>query len=139
MNKVELIKLGQFVGGGLGDKSIILLVEEDDPTTSYYLSIFKKYCESNSLATLKTAGGVVRPSGSTRFSGFHTTAELKHISGVSDGSPAIGHSFTVNGGTWGTSKVVFVVNDNIFITSNSIYAIHSKSDMRDQKLNKLGI
>ena len=41
--------------------------------------------------------------------------------------------------SWSTTVVVNIINDDIIITKNSIYAIHDVSKMRDKKLKDLGI
>jgi hypothetical protein len=46
-------------------------------------------------------------------------------------------SFTV--GNWHSSIVEKIINNNIVITKNSVYAIHSVSEFRDKKLKDLGI
>lgn len=141
--KVEVIKLGSVVTAfNTKSKPTILLVEEteDDTVTSYYLSILKEYCKDK-FSTIKTSYGIVRSSGEDStaiWTGGLPTKRPKHISGKSDGLPEIGKSYTIDNGHWGTSRVNIII-DNIIFTNNSIYAIHSASELRDRKLNELGI
>ena len=59
--------------------------------------------------------------------------------GIEDGSPIVGESYTLDNSSWYTSRIERVIDDCIIITKNSVYAIHSISDLRDKKLNNLGI
>lgn len=146
--KVEVIKLGSIINAFNPPeersklKPTILLVEEteDDTVTSYYLSILKEYCKDK-FSTIKTSNGIVRSSGEDSpaiWAGGLSMKRPKHISGKSDGLPEVGKSYTIDNGHWGTSKVNIIL-DNIIFTNNSVYVIHSVSELRDRKLSELGI
>lgn len=138
MNKeVEIIKIGEIVRQP-ESRFIIMTVEEDDSTISHYLSIFRDYAKHYlpNYSLLKTQG-IIRSSGEDRY--FSGRDSHKHRSGISDGDPIIGQSFTINNGSWHTSRIENIINDNILLTKNSVYAIHNLSTMRDQKLKNLGI
>lgn len=53
------------------------------------------------------------------------------------GDPEIGKSFKLDGGYWGTSKVIYIINEMIFITQNSVYAIHNKQHFRNIAIDDL--
>ena len=142
MNKeVEIIKIGEVIKQQ-DSRYIVMTIEEDDSIISHDLSIFREYVSEYlpNYSLLKTQG-IIRSSGENRyFSGFPPTlSDHKHLRGVSDGDPIIGQSFTINNSSWHTSKVENIINDNILLTKNSVYVIHSLSVMRDQKLKNLGI
>ena len=40
---------------------------------------------------------------------------------------------------WRTSKIKYIISDNLFITFNSVYLIYDDTIVRDSKLAKLGI
>jgi hypothetical protein len=122
-----------------------MIVEEDDSTISHYLSIFKEFATYYlpNYSILRTKG-IIRGSGEEfavrYFSGAPgNLTQHKHIKGKPDGVPIIGKSFTINGLSWGTSQVNAIIDENIIMTKNSVYAIHSISNMREQKLKNLGV
>jgi hypothetical protein len=49
----------------------------------------------------------------------------------------IGKSFKLSNGIWRTSKVIAIINDMIFMTHNSVYALHNKQKFRSITLGKL--
>jgi hypothetical protein len=141
LNKeVEIIKIGQIVRQP-DSRFIIMTVEEDDSTISHYLSILRDYASGYlpNYSLLKTQG-IIRPSAEDKYGSLPPwSSEKKHLRGISDGDPIIGQSFTINNSSWHTSRIENIINDNILLTKNSVYAIHTLSTMRDQKLKNLGI
>lgn len=144
-NEVEIIKLADVMKM-TPPQTLLMTVEEDDPIISHYLSILRDHCVQHypQYSFMKTKG-IVRSSAENKyFSGspFSNPPNMrahKHITGISDGDPTIGQSFTVNNSSWQTSKIELIISDNILITKNSVYAIHDVSTLRDQKLKGLGI
>jgi hypothetical protein len=59
------------------------------------------------------------------------------LSGMQSSDPVLGKSYNV--GTWYTSEVIKIIDEDIIITKNSVYAIHNTSKIRDKNLEDLGI
>jgi hypothetical protein len=132
MNNVEVIKIGEILGDinlFIEKKTyiepIIMIFCYDDNIVNYYLDIF-----------IKNMGEELREKGIK----LQKTYFFKkfNIKGIEDSRPNIGKIYLLKSG-WHTSRVDKIIDDCIVITKNSIYAIHSISDLRDKKLNKLGI
>jgi len=143
--EVEILKLGSILpvspikGTRVYDtsqfkKQTIMVVNNGGVLFDYYVSILRKNCESD-YAFLKTDQSIV---------GYPQLFRTPHkqsdtIKGISDGNPIVGNSYTINNSSWHTSKVEKIIEDCILITKNSVYAIHNLSDIRDKKLNDLGL
>lgn len=141
MNKeVEILKIGSILpvlpikGTRVYDtsqfrnKQTIMIVSDGGELFDYYSNILRNNCDDyNYLKTTKSIVGKPNP--------FKNDT----LKGVSDASPQIGQSFTINNSSWYTSKVEKIIDDYIIITKNSVYAIHNVSDFRDKKLNDIGI
>lgn len=125
--KVEVIKIGIVIPKTYAEKimktTIAVSNSDCDSISKYYTSILTSKCRGDY--------------------NFITTADVGRIFksdkfiGIADDDPKVGDSFKMNNYSWQTSVVTRVVNDNIIITKNSVYALHNISLMRDQKLNKL--
>ena len=109
-------------------KPTILIVNSGE-IFDYYVSILKKNCE-NEYSFLKTDKSIV---------GTPNVFRRDILKGTSDGDPIVGKPYTISNGVWHTSTVIKIVNDNVLITKNSVYAIHNISEMREKKINDLGI
>lgn len=152
--EVEILKLGNIMpitpisGSRLYDTSqfrnqTIMIVSDGGPIFDHYIYILRKECES-SYSFLKTTKSIVGGPFSYRP---HMIVNNLRSSGNSlidtplvgelDGELVIGMSFAV--GNWHSSVVEKIISNNIVITKNSVYAIHSLSEFRNDKLNKLGI
>lgn len=110
-------------------KPTILIVNNGGEIFDYYVSILKKNCE-NEYSFLKTDKSIV---------GTPNVFRRDILKGTSDGDPIVGKPYTISNGGWHTSTVIKIVNDNILITKNSVYVIHNISEMREKKINDLGI
>ncbi len=149
MNKeVEILKLGSIMpvtpikGTRVYDthqfkKQTIMVVNNGGPLFDYYVSILKENCEIdyNFLKTEKSIVGTPQIFRSSLIG----NKPVDTLKGISDGDPIVGNSYTINNSSWHTSKVEKIIDDCILITKNSVYAIHNLSDVRDKKLNNLGI
>jgi hypothetical protein len=141
MNKeVEILKIGSILpampikGTRVYDtaqfkKQTVMIVSDGGETFDYYIDILRKKC--NEYNFLKTTKSIV---GKPNLRKTSTT-----LKGISDGDPIIGQFYTINNSSWYTSKVENIIDDYIIITKNSIYAIHNLSDVRDKKINDLGL
>ena len=145
--EVEVIKLGSILdtlpipGTRLYDSSdsgrkTIRVVTDASSTYEWYLDILKKnlsekfnFSENKIEEPLVRFSNVVNGVVSTGYSRkgqFHTP-------------PEIGRPFELDFGGWRTSTVLEIIDENIIITKNSIYAIHHPQKMRDKKIQDLGI
>jgi hypothetical protein len=138
MTKVEVLKIGTVISpvriNGMYDTSFkptAMVVYDAGSIYDYYVNILREECK-NDYNFLKTEKSII----SDRFS---TRVARNGDFGKYDGPPQVGKSFTLGNGSWSTTVVVNIINDDIIITRNSIYAIHDVSKMRDKKLKDLGI
>ena len=150
MNKeVEILKIGSILpvmpikGTRVYDtsqfknKPTVMVVHNAGPTFEYYVNKLKENCIDR-FSFQKTSQSIVGYPFVFRSSlvGNQPSLELK---GISDGDPIIGKPYTINNSTWHTSTVEEIIDDCVIITKNSVYAIHNISDVRDLKLNDLGL
>ncbi len=137
MNKeVEILKLGyiipRVVGGNIDrEKETIMIVYNGGPIFDHYVSILKEKC-GYEYKFLKTDKNII--GGPHRYIPGNIDNRLF---GELDGDLVVGMSFTV--GSWHSSIVQKIINKNIAITNNSVYAIHNLSEFRQNRLNDLGI
>jgi hypothetical protein len=135
LNKeVEILKIGSIIP--TKGKDTIMVVFNGGPIFDHYVSILKEKC-GDEYKYLKTQQSIVgtpsdRPD---RFSRFDKPSNT--LKGIQNKEPKIGESYGVV--NWYTSTVIKIIDDNILITRNSVYAIHDISKLRDKILNDLGI
>jgi hypothetical protein len=123
MGKVEILKIGTIIiMPKIGNGLFLMLVSDGGPIYDYYIDILKKRC-GDDYSYLKTEKFIIEDSHVQKF----------------DSDPEVGKTFTINNGSWQTSTVTRIVSDSVFITKNSVYAIHEVDKLRHQKLNDLGI
>lgn len=151
MNReVEIFKIGSILPniiskndineGKREGKDTIMFVFNGGPIFDYYVDILKKEC-GDTYKYLRTDKTIVGTPDNFKSSllGYKRKDSIK---GIHIEDPKVGQIyefFSVNIGYWQTSSVVKVVTEDIFITKNSVYAIHDTSKLRDKKLNDLGI
>ena len=141
MREVEVIKIGQIIPNlqPSVNKRVptVMILDSDDPVVVHYLSIFKDYCKYYwSVSLLKTSESIIRPSGEDLYR-LNMTKKSKNVKGRIDDEPQIGKSFTINNSSWHTSLVENIIDGNIIVTRNSVYALHDIGTMREQKLKTL--
>ena len=119
-----------------GNKQTIMVVYDGDQLFDYYVSILMQNC--NEYSFLKTTKSIVGKPQVFRSS-LLGNQFMDTLKGLSDGDPVVGQSFTINNSSWYTSKVEKIIDDFIIITNNSVYAIHNLSDVRNKKINNLGL
>jgi hypothetical protein len=135
MNKeVEILKIGSIIP--TEGRNTIMVVFNAGPIFDHYVSILKEKC-SNEYRYLITDQSIVgtpdiRPD---RFSKFDKPSDT--LKGIQNKEPKIGESYGI--GNWYTSTVNKIIDGNILITRNSVYAIHDIPKLRDKILNDLGI
>jgi hypothetical protein len=142
-DEVEVLKIGTIIQpvriNGMYDTSIkptAMVVFDAGPTFDYYVNILREECKDD-YSFLKTAKSIISERFSTRVAG--RVGEGHSYVGKFDDYPQVGKSFTLGNGSWSTTTVINIIDENIIITMNSIYAIHDVSKMRDKKLKDLGI
>lgn len=118
------------------DKQTIMVVSDGGYLFDYYTNILRSNCDDYNY--LKTAKSIV---GKPLFfrSSLLGNQFMDTLKGLSDGNPVVGQSYTINNSSWYTSKVEKIIDDCIIITKNSVYAIHNLSDVREKKLDDLGL
>ena len=148
MNKeVEILKIGSIiprvVGGKINtcyddytDAETIMVVFNGGPLFDHYVAILKEKC-GDKYKYLKTDQSIVgtpdiQPD---RFSKFDKKSNT--LKGIQNVDPVVGQSYGI--GSWYTSTVNKIIDDDILLTRNSVYAIHNVEKIRDKKLNDLGI
>ena len=131
--EVEILKIGSIIP--TKGKDTIMVVFNGGSIFDHYVSILKEKC--GEYKYLKTDQSIVgkpdtRPD---RFSRFDKPSNT--LKGIQNDDPVVGESYGI--GNWYTSTVNKIIDDNILITRNSVYAIHDVSKLRDKILNDLGI
>jgi hypothetical protein len=131
--EVEILKIGSIIP--TKGKDTIMVVFNGGSIFDHYVSILKEKC--GEYKYLKTDQSIVgkpdtRPD---RFSRFGKPSDT--LKGIQNADPVVGESYGI--GNWYTSTVNKIIDDNILITRNSVYAIHDVSKLRDKILNDLGI
>jgi len=135
LNKeVEILKIGSIIP--TEGRDTIMVVYNAGPIFDHYVTILKEKC-GDEYKYLKTQQSIVgtpsdRPD---RFSRFDKPSNT--LKGIQNKEPKIGESYGVV--NWYTSTVNKIIDDNILITRNSVYAIHDVPKLRDKILNDLGI
>jgi len=135
LNKeVEILKIGSIIP--FKGKDTIMVVYNGGSIFDHYVSILKEKC-GDEYKYLKTDKSIVgtpnnRPD---RFSRFDKPSDT--LKGIQNKEPKIGESYGI--GNWYTSTVNKIIDEDILITRNSVYAIHNPSKIRDKILNDLGI
>ena len=135
MNKeVEILKIGSIIP--TEGRNTIMVVYDGGPLFDHYVSILREKCgdEYKYLKTQKSIVGTpdTRPD---RFSKFDKPSDT--LKGIQNADPVVGESYGI--GNWYTSTVNKIIDDDILLTRNSVYAIHNVEKIRDKKLNDLGI
>lgn len=136
MNReVEILKIGTILPDIKGGREFtIMVVYNGGPIFDHYVNILKEKC-GNDYKYLKTDKAIIGSINNTpRFSKSDKADTLK---GIQNTDPVVGQSFNI--GHWYTSTVNKIIDEDILITRNSVYAIHNPSKIRDKKLNDLGI
>ena len=132
--EVEILKIGSIIP--TEGRNTIMVVYDGGPLFDHYVSILREKCgdEYKYLKTQKSIVGTpdTRPD---RFSKFDKPSDT--LKGIQNADPVVGESYGI--GNWYTSTVNKIIDDDILLTRNSVYAIHNPSKIRDKILNDLGI
>ena len=128
MKEVEIIKIGDIFN------STITIITDGNSNVEHYNKILIENCE----------GFIIEETISDIYERFGDVArgkiaKGKSRSGKEDGRPIVGECYTLDNAIWNTSRISRIIDDCILITKNSVYAIHTVSELRDKKLKELGI
>jgi hypothetical protein len=137
LNKeVEILKIGTILPDIKGGREFtIMVVYNGGPIFDHYVTILKEKC-GDEYKYLKTDQSIVGSiNNASRFSKFDKPSNK--LKGIQNKEPKIGESYGI--GNWYTSTVNRIIDEDILITRNSVYAIHNPSKIREKKLNNLGI
>jgi hypothetical protein len=121
--EIEIIKLGTII-----NNKTILIVNDGDSIFNHYIDILRRNYKGD-CSFLKSTKEIV---GST----FEPMQNLKLIGELLE-SPVVGKSFSL--GSWYSSVVEEIIEEDIIITKNSVYALYNQSKLRNNKLENLGI
>jgi hypothetical protein len=137
LNKeVEILKIGTILPDIKGGREFtIMVVYNGGSVFDYYVNILKEKC-GDEYKYLKTDQSIVGTPEQFRSS-LVGHKKVDRIKGIQNADPVVGQSYGV--GNWYTSTVNKIIDDNILITRNSVYAIHDVSKLREKRLNDLGI
>ena len=139
--EVEILKIGSIIpnviskNGVKEDKYTIMVVFNGGSIFDHYVEVLKEKCgdKYNYLRTDKAIVGTMEVFRGSLFG--HKKSET--LKGIQNDEPKIGVSYGVE--AWYTSTVNDIIDGNILITRNSVYAIHDISRIREKRLNDLGI
>lgn len=134
--KVEIIKISDILG--LSNGKTFLIATDSGNIVDYYNNILIDYI-GDKYKIQKTGGGIISQPETINNIIRGKISKGEYIKGIVDNDPKIGESFTINGRSWGTSIVSEIIDNNIIITKNSVYAINNDSIFRDKQIKKLGI
>jgi hypothetical protein len=137
LNKeVEILKIGTILPDIKGGREFtIMVVYNGGSLFDYYVNILKEKC-GGEYKYLKTDKAIIGSINNTpRFSKSDVLSDT--LKGIQNDDPVIGQSYGV--GNWYTSTVNKIIDEDILITRNSVYAIHDVSKLREKRLNDLGI
>ena len=138
MNReVEILKIGTILPDIKGGREFtIMVVYNGGPIFDYYVKILKEKCVDE-YKYLKTDKAIVGTPSVFRSS-LLGSVKVPSLKGIPDHEPMVGQSYSIDG-NWHTSTVMRIIDEDILITRNSVYAIHNPSKVRDKILNDLGI
>ena len=134
--KIEIYKIGTLLPAIPSREKPIMMVVFDagEPCDTYVKILRERFSEEYSF--LKTQKVII----GTPKMGMRGQVRRGHsIIGLEDAAPMEGQPYTIDSGSWHTSRVEKVVDGCVLITKNSIYALHDPAEMRDKKLDVLGI
>jgi len=129
MRKVEIIKIATILGYSSrsnGFLPVMMISFNRGDIGDYYSEIVRDICKDE-FVFQKTSMDIIN---SNKSYPFNTTVVL-------DIEPVVGKSLNIS--AWRSSAITKIIDNNIIITNNSVYALHNVSELRDKKLNDLGI
>lgn len=132
---VEILRLGSItrrvIDTKISDRFLLMIVADGGSIYDQYISKLKSQ-RRNNWDFINTTKDIIGGSHVGRFS-----RESINVIGEIHQLPEVGKSFRV--GSWQSSVVDYIIDNDIVVTKNSIYALHNQSKLRDKKLSNLGL
>lgn len=120
--EIEIIKLGTIISN-----KTILIVNDGDSIFNHYIDILRKNYKGDCSflkSTKEIIGGPFN---------FLPGKSNKKLIGELLESPVVGNPISL--GSW----YKYIIEEDIIITKNSVYALYNQSKLRNNKLENLGI
>jgi hypothetical protein len=122
--EIEIIKLGTIISN-----KTILIVNDGDSIFNHYIDILRRNYKGD-CSFLKTTKEIIGGN-------FLPGKSNKKLIGELLESPVVGKPIYL--GSWYSSVVEEIIEEDIIITKNSVYVLYNKSKLRNNKLENLGI
>ena len=134
--EIEIYKIGTLLPK-LPSKSkpLMMVVSDAGEPCDAYVKILRERC-SDEYSFLKTDKAII---GTPKLGMRGQVRQGHSIIGTEDAPPMEGQPYTINSCSWNTSTVERIVDGCVLITKNSAYALHDLAEMRNKKLDELGI
>ena len=131
----EILKIGTILNGQkAGFAPDIMVVCNGGPVFDYYVDILRDKC-GDDYKYLRTDQAIIgKPEVYKGTSSGKFKTENKLV-GVMNDEPMVGISFNLE--WWHTSTVMRILDESVFLTKNSVYAIHDVSLLREKRLNEI--
>ena len=134
--EIEIYKIGTLLPKlPSREKPLMMVVSDAGEPCDAYVKILRERC-SGEYSFMKTQKAII---GTPKMGMRGHVYEGHSIKGKEDASPMEGQPYTINSGSWHTSRVDRIVDGCVLITKNSVYAIHDLAEIRNKKLDELGI
>jgi len=134
--EIEIYKIGTLLPKlPSREKPLMMVVSDAGEPCDAYVKILRERC-SDEYSFMKTQKAII---GTPKMGMRGHVYEGHSIKGKEDASPMEGQPYTINSGSWHTSRVDKIVDGCVLITKNSVYAIHDLAEIRNKKLDELGI
>jgi hypothetical protein len=134
--EIEIYKIGTLLPKlPSREKPLMMVVSDAGEPCDAYVKILRERC-SGEYSFMKTQKAII---GTPKMGMRGHVYEGHSIKGKEDASPMEGQPYTINSGSWHTSRVDKIVDGCVLITKNSVYAIHDLAEIRNKKLDELGI
>ena len=134
--EIEIYKIGTLLPKlPSREKPLMMVVSDAGEPCDAYVKILRERC-SGEYSFMKTQKAII---GTPKMGMRGHVYEGHSIKGKEDASPIEGQPYTINSGSWHTSRVDKIVDGCVLITKNSVYAIHDLAEIRNKKLDELGI
>lgn len=147
--EVEIIKIGSVVSPtpiaarvydtSQFSRKNILLASDGGSLYEHYISLLVKNCSSDKYNFIESQKVIIGEPWSLTVHKTKVSQLSDVLKGTSDGDPLIGKPYSISGGFWKTTEVIEVISDCVFITKNSVYAIHDIMNFRNRKIGELGV
>lgn len=134
--EIEIYKIGTLLPKLPSKaKPLMMVVSDAGEPCDAYVKILRERC-SGEYSFLKAQKAII----GTPKLGMRGKVQNGHsITGTEDAPPMEGQPYTINSCSWRSSTVERIVDGCVLITKNSAYALHDLVEMRNKKLDELGI